>query len=320
MAAVGGLVVIGLGLSFWLSRPPSTSRTAGPEPEKARTTSTSPTPAPVAPDDGQRVPRAGPAESAGGQGAPSSSERAPAPPLPPRTPRTNIALTPRQALKEAFEGRDPARSVTATVVKDAVRIGRDNLGFTIASSRPGYLYVMAVRGDGSDVELLLPNAVEKNNRIEAGQPLTLPGPRWPLKAQGPPGKNEFLAIVSDEPRDFSALGPAPDRQFKRFRLGAGRRDLAPSESSPLLAGAVACASATRCSESYGAVVFSIDTVAPEPGAPHVARRPPPVSAPAAQPRPVTSPTSPRCSDLLERASLGEPLTDQEQTILTRDCR
>ena len=31
-------------------------------------------------------------------------------------------------------------------------------------------------------------------------------------------------------------------------------------------------------------------------------------------------TSPRCSDLLARASLGEPLTDKEQTFLTRDCR
>lgn len=230
-----------------------------------------------------------------------------------------MALTPRQALKEAFDGRDPAHSVTATVVKDAVRIGHDNLGFSIASSRPGYLYVMVVRGDGSTVELLLPNAVDQNNHIEPGKPLRLPGPRWPLKAQGPPGKNEFLAIVSDEPRDFHALSPASERVFKQFQL-RGARERAPSGSSPLLAGAVTCGSAARCSESYGAVVFSIDTVAPAPEAPHVARRPPAATTPAIRPRPETSRTSPRCSDILERASVGEPLTEQERTILTRDCR
>jgi hypothetical protein len=227
-------------------------------------------------------------------------------------------LTPRQALHEVFEGRNPAHSVTATVVKDAVRIGRDNfLGFSITSSRPGYLYVMVVRSNGSDVELLLPNALETNNHIEPGRPVKLPGPRWPLKAQGPPGTNEFLAIVSDEARDFSALGPASEKVFKRFHVGGRRLDRGPSGSPPLLAGTVACVSATPCSESYGAVVFSIDTVSREPEALQAARRPPAATAPTSRAR---HEVSPRCSDLLERASLGDLLTHEEQTILTRDCR
>jgi hypothetical protein len=226
-------------------------------------------------------------------------------------------LTPRQALHEVFEGRNPAHSVTASVAKGAVRIGRDNLGFSITSSRSGYVYVMVVRSNGSDVELLLPNAVETNNYIEPGQALRLPGPQWPLKAQGPPGTNEFLAIVSDEPRDFSALGPASEDVFKRFRLGGRRLDRRPSGSPPLFAGTVACVSATRCSEAYGAVVFSIDTVGREPEARHAARRPPAATAPAA---PARREASPRCSEILERASLGDLLTDEEQTMLTRDCR
>ena len=64
------------------------------------------------------------------------------------------------------------------------------------------------------------------------------------------------------------------------------------------------------------------TVPPRAAAPRVAdapltpRRPTAATAP-----PVVRPTaSTRCSDILERASLGEPLTDEEQTTLTRDCR
>ena len=48
-----------------------------------------------------------------------------------------------------------------------------------------------------------------------------------------------------------------------------------------------------------------------------ARSPATSTAPA--PR-VTTKASRRCSDILERASLGESLTDEEQTILRRDCR
>lgn len=235
-------------------------------------------------------------------------------------------------MQEVLEARDPAHAVTATVAKRVVRIGRDPFGFSISSSRPGYVYVMRARGSGSDVQLLLPNAVEKNNYVEPGQPLKIPGPRWPLRSPGPPGTDEFLAIVSDEPRDFSALGPATDDVFKRFRLGSGPPDRGHAGSMPLLAGNVACASATRCSQSYGAVVFTIDarggrveTVAGERETGQSAGRPaPPAPAtparrydPEVQRRP---PTSPRCSGILERASLGDPLTDEEQAMLTRDCR
>ena len=51
---------------------------------------------------------------------------------------------------------------------------------------------------------------------------------------------------------------------------------------------------------------------------HVERRSAAITPPAAPPG--RDRTSPRCSDILERASLGDPLTDEEQTMLTRDCR
>jgi hypothetical protein len=41
------------------------------------------------------------------------------------------------------------------------------------------------------------------------------------------------------------------------------------------------------------------------------------SAPAARDRPRTWPA--HCTDIVQRASLGEPLTDDERAILRRDC-
>jgi hypothetical protein len=199
------------------------------------------------------------------------SARLPAPPPAPRTP--DKPSSPRQMLNEIFEGRDRGYSVTASVDRGAVRI---------SSSRPGYVYVLAASANESDVAalfvaVLFPRVADTNNRIRPGQALKLPDLRWPTNA-------EFLAIVSDEPRDIDVLGP--------------------------LAGKVICPSTARCSESYGAVVFSHD------GSRDTVRSPATLT-PAARP---TSKASRRCSDILERASLGEPLTDEEQTFLRRDCR
>ncbi len=201
-------------------------------------------------------------------------------PAPPPAARTgDKPSSPRQMLNEIFEGRDRGHSVTASIDRGAVRIG---------SSRPGYVYVLAASTNQSDgaalyVAMLFPRAADTNNRIRAGQTLKLPDLRWPTNA-------EFLAIVSDEPRDIDVLGA--------------------------LAGKVRCSSTTRCSESFGAGVFSREGTSSE-STRDTARSPAAPTARAARPTPV-GPR--RCSDILERASLGEPLTDEEQTFLRRDCR
>ena len=51
---------------------------------------------------------------------------------------------------------------------------------------------------------------------------------------------------------------------------------------------------------------------------HAGRRSAAIAPPGAPPG--RDRTSPLCSDILERASLGDPLTDEEHTMLTRDCR
>lgn len=200
---------------------------------------------------------------------PQASQPAPPPPRVPDKPSS-----PRQMLKEIFDGRDRGHAVTASVERGAVRIG---------SSTPGYVYVLAASANQFDgaplfVAMLFPRAADTNNRVRPGHTLTLPDLPWPANA-------EFLAIVSDERRDIDVLGQ--------------------------LVGKVICPSSGPCSESYGAVVFSSEGIRP------TARNPAAPKAPAARPPAVGSR---RCSDILERASLGESLTDEEQTFLTRDCR
>jgi hypothetical protein len=201
---------------------------------------------------------------------PQASQPTQAPP--PRV--SDKPSSPRQMLKEIFDGRDQGHAVTASVERGAVRI---------ASSTPGYVYVLAASANQVDgaplfVAMLFPRAEDTHNRVRPGQRLTLPDLPWPANA-------EFLAIVSDERREIDVLGQ--------------------------LVGTVICPSSGPCSESYGAVVFSgegIGATARNPAAPKA----PAARTPSAGPR--------RCSDILERASLGESLTDEEQTFLTRDCR
>ena len=211
------------------------------------------------------------------QPAPSAPQAPPQVVVP--TPAPEKAFSPHQMLAEIFEGRNRGHSVTAAADGGAVRIG---------SSRPGYVYVLAAGADQSMlfVAVLFPSEADKNNRIRPGQTLKLPGSQWPTNA-------EFLAIVSDEPRDFRATGS--------------------------IAGKVVC-TAAPCSDSYGAVAFSSDAVRGRDAA----------RAPAAAPAPAATPKAPaarpnaavlkRCSDILERASLGEILTAEEHTFLRRDCR
>lgn len=227
-----------------------------------------------------KKPLAVPPQRAQEAAAPQVKQPARLPAPPPAASTPDRPFSPRQMLNEIFEGRNRGHSVTASVDRGTVRI---------SSSRPGYVYVLAATASQSDVAVLFvavlfPRAEDTNNRIRPGQMLKLPDSQWPTNA-------EFLAIVSDEPRVIDALGS--------------------------MAGKVICASTTQCSESYGAVVFSSEAVSGEPGTRDTARSPAAPKAPAARP---TNAVSRRCSDILERASLGEVLTAEEYSFLRRECR
>jgi hypothetical protein len=218
---------------------------------------------------------------------PTSRDVAPAPAVPPANPPASPPSP-----------RPPDRPVGPRQMLNEIFEGRDRaLSVTasvdrgavrIGASRPGYVYVLAASASPSDggalfAAVLFPRTPDTNNRVRPGQTLRLPDLKWPANA-------ELLAIVSDERRDIDVLGP--------------------------LVGKVICGSAGGCSEAYGAAFFESAGASSE-ATRDTARDAVAPKAPA--PRP-TRAGSRRCSDILERASLGESLTDDEQAYLRRDCR
>jgi hypothetical protein len=116
-------------------------------------------------------------------------------------------------LTDIYNRRDDRRQVTLVTGKPSFRIGQDNVEFKLTSSHAGYVYLLMVGSDGKTFDMLFPNKLDLNNRIEAGQTLELPRRQWEVQAGGPAGKNQLLAIVADSPRDFSKLGMQPAGPF-----------------------------------------------------------------------------------------------------------
>ncbi|MFY7973652.1 MAG: protein kinase domain-containing protein [Rubrivivax sp.] len=210
-----------------------------------------PTPAPAPAPQAQVAPAPAPVVAA----APAPSpEPAPAPP-PPAAPEP---FDPIREFEKVVNGAAPGFAVEGATSKPEFRIGRDNLGLQIKSSRDGHLTLMAYASDGNIIRLVPSDYIKINTRIRAGQTLTLPPPGSELKLTGPEGTDTFLAIVSAVPRDLSSA---------RFRMREGMPMLNKTEAEassaqhpgplPALAGTAQCPpGGASCDESYGAAMFS----------------------------------------------------------------
>ena len=213
---------------------------------------------------------------AGGAWFMMSSRQSPAPPPQPAAPAAAAApvepprpsAQPRPpfsavgALDEIFQQRNREHTVSFALDQAQVRINRDKLTFRLRSSRPGHLYVFMVGTDKQHFHLLFPNALDDDNRVEAGKELALPRPGWSMVAAGPPGTNHFVAVVSESQRDFSATGLQKVDPFAEFPLAQAVQtwQMHRSASSPFI-GTPACPSgASGCPQSYGAAIFTIDEV------------------------------------------------------------
>ena len=144
--------------------------------------------------------------------------------------------------------------VEARPARTRLRIGHDKLVFSVTSARDGYLDVV-LRGPDGSLLLLYPNTKAKGNRIRAGQTLTLPAASWALEATAPAGREDFLAIVSAQPRDFSRAGQGRDGWFLKLpALDAA----AAGTALPAWAGRAECQGA-GC-DVFGAAHFTVDVV------------------------------------------------------------
>lgn len=187
-----------------------------------------------------------------------------APSVPPKEAVTPAAVVrkpfdPVEALESVFAGRDRNHPVNVVPDKPQVRIGQDRLRFRVSSGKAGYVYVLMVGTDKSHFNLLFPNAIDDKNRIAAGQTLDLPRSGWAMTAGGPKGANHFVALVSENPRDFSAAGLKKVDPFGEFPLDAAAK-LAASAGNAAFAGTPVCKDGKACSTRYGAAIFSVEEV------------------------------------------------------------
>jgi hypothetical protein len=170
-------------------------------------------------------------------------------PPPPPPPLASLAT-----LQEIAAQSDPRRTPQVSGQSRALRIGRDFLDLTITPPRDGFLYVVLLGSDASSFYLLFPNALDRDNRVRAGQPVRLPREDWRIRAAGPAGTNQLLVVVSDAPRTLERLSRSkPDSKspftFALNTLG-GRSALFDFLTSAPAGG----------TEAFGAQLFTVEEV------------------------------------------------------------
>ncbi|MBX3622859.1 MAG: protein kinase [Rhizobacter sp.] len=167
------------------------------------------------------------------------------------------------ALQDIVRRADPLLGVNALADKSAIVIGSDKLQFRVKSSEAGYVYVFLAGTDKGHLYLLFPNAIDKNNRIDANREMVLPRKGWNITAGGPPGTDHIVTVVSRQPRDFSKAGLLASKDdipefdlAKAEALWAART----GADNPFVGEAVCAATQPRCDGTYGASLLTIEEV------------------------------------------------------------
>ena len=118
---------------------------------------------------------------------------------------TGGATSPHALLSGLHAQRDDTRPLSITGLHTSYR-AKEPIRLTVASSRPGYLYVLAADDDG--FTLLFPDQTDPVGRIDRSTTLTLP-PRdsdIDTTSRTAKSKTSLLFIVTDGPRNFFRAG------------------------------------------------------------------------------------------------------------------
>lgn len=166
------------------------------------------------------------------------------------------------ALEDIVRNANPLMAVNTITDKSQLIIGKDRLQFQVKSSLPGYIYVYLAGTDKSHFYLLFPNALDRNNRIEADKLVSLPRKGWHITAGGPPGVNHIVTIVSPVPRDLTQLGLNSKDTIPEFDMASAEKMWAEHQGrgSPFV-GAALCEGTAPCEQGYGASLVHIEEVA-----------------------------------------------------------
>jgi hypothetical protein len=196
---------------------------------------------------------------------PVASAPSPAPPANP----PNVDIT--AALTDIYNQRDDRWQVDTQLGSPLLKIG-SNLLLTIRSQRAGFVYVFYRGTQPDSFYLLFPNQLDALNSIAANQELKIPRSDWSVTALGPAGTDHLMVMVTDTPRDFSALAlpAAYVSQSGPFeKIQASPQAVARISQAALLSSALAktecrgtdkrdLAVAKRCSSVFGASVLSVE--------------------------------------------------------------
>jgi serine/threonine protein kinase len=136
--------------------------------------------------------------------------------------------------------------LTIQMSKTVLKIGEDLLRFEVFSPISGYVAVYVRSSDQSLIQLL-PNARVPALAIQAGKALTLPPTNEPIQAAGPAGENQFLVVVTEQPRDYAHLNMQDHYGFGLVRTDKGLEGYSPC-------------SETSCVDTMAAAWFSVEEV------------------------------------------------------------
>jgi hypothetical protein len=143
-----------------------------------------------------------PAFSEGQPASPSAGNPPAAPPAPETA--APAAIDTLATLNDIFNQRDDRWQVDATLASPSLKIG-SNLSLSVHSARDGFVYLFYRGTQPDSLYLLFPNSLDSSNAIKANQSLKLPRQEWSVTALGPKGTDYLMVMVTDTPRDFSAL-------------------------------------------------------------------------------------------------------------------
>ncbi|HEV7358920.1 MAG TPA: caspase family protein [Steroidobacteraceae bacterium] len=155
----------------------------------------------------------GPSNSASAANAPAAPANPPSPGSPPAAASSApppaavaapVAIDTLATLNDIFNQRDDRWQVDATLASPSLKIG-SNLSMSVHSAREGFVYLFYRGSQPDSLYLLFPNSLDSSNAIKANQSLKLPRQDWSVTALGPKGTDYLMVMVTDTPRDFSAL-------------------------------------------------------------------------------------------------------------------
>ena len=155
----------------------------------------------------------------------------------------------------------PGFGVRAETPKPTLRIGSDQIKFSVQSERAGFLYVLGHSSDGSLLQIY-PNTESGSIRIAAGKTLNLPNGAIVLNVTEPTGPVQLLIMVSTRQRVFAELDPRPEGAFRTFATGESAVRIAQAHRGPrpLFAGQSVCPPGQECQDEFGAAVVTVDVI------------------------------------------------------------